>query len=241
LQENNLTKHLQAEVRELRQKCEELSAQLPDFEARRQAEADAVQTKLKCLISKLDNNRSDVPDRNAKSSMSSMQRSTSPRRNVQFSEVVEHREIEAKTVDSCQEGTQAAKPETTGPVTGVDTMPEQSDKLSKAIQRLKDDNFRQREESVEFRESAAGIQRLQRAGARGVYRSTSAEDVPRLLGRLGQQGSPKCQSPAVSKTGVVRQQSSDTSFVTQVSAGIAQRATPFAASPSLQRHALARR
>merc|ERR1719401_1715556 len=31
LKENSLTKQLQAEVRELRQKCEELSAQLPDF------------------------------------------------------------------------------------------------------------------------------------------------------------------------------------------------------------------
>merc|ERR1712048_185929 len=46
---------------------EELAAKLPGFESRRQAEADAVQAKLKSLISKLDNTRSDaIPDCNAR-------------------------------------------------------------------------------------------------------------------------------------------------------------------------------
>merc|ERR1712151_1002945 len=50
------------EVRELKQSYQELAAQLPGFESRRQAEADAVQAKLKSLVSKLDSTCSDIPD-----------------------------------------------------------------------------------------------------------------------------------------------------------------------------------
>merc|ERR1712048_946143 len=61
--EDGISKQLQAEVRDLKQSYEQLAAQLPGFESRRQAEADAVQAKLKSLISKLDNSCPDVfPD-----------------------------------------------------------------------------------------------------------------------------------------------------------------------------------
>jgi len=163
-----------------------------------------------------------------------LQRSVSPSRNVKFSEVVERREIPAQTVPSVQTDAQL-KSETSGLVTNKDAVPEESDKLSKAIQKLKDENLKLREENVEMREGAAGIQRLARGGPKGVYRSTSAEDAPRLLGRLTQQStSPKSQLPAVGKTGIYRQQSSDAAYPST----LLQRGPSFAATPSLQRQGL---
>jgi hypothetical protein len=64
---DGFAKQLQTDLRELKQKYHELAARLPDYEARRQAEADAVQAKLQTLICKLDDTRTDASASNNRS------------------------------------------------------------------------------------------------------------------------------------------------------------------------------
>merc|ERR1712187_1094934 len=111
----------------------------------RPADNGAVQTKLKSLIGQLDSACSDVvPNRNLRSSM---QRSLSPNRNVKFSNVVEHREIQAETVESFDKESQF-KPQSADLTTGADTTSAACDSaLDKLKQQLKEDNARLREQT----------------------------------------------------------------------------------------------
>merc|ERR1712151_827916 len=76
-----------------------------------------------------------------------------------------------------------------------------------------------REQNLEMQRN--GTQPSARGVSRGVYRSTSADDATRLLGRLTQQSSSNARTQAAGKTGIYRQQSSDAS---QATSGQRQRA-----------------
>merc|ERR1712048_292321 len=130
------------------------------------ADDGAVQTKLKSLIGQLDNACSDVvPNRNIRSSM---QRSVSPNRSVKFSNVVEHREIQAETVNSFEKDS-LCKPQSADLTTGADTTPAACDSaLDKLKQQLKEEHSRLREQNLEMQRNVT--QPSTRGVSRGVYR-----------------------------------------------------------------------